>query len=196
MKKRIVAFALLIALGTAFILPLAVQADDTASMRVNYTLIRDDVTPPPPEPDNTPLYIINIPASISLNDKNFIDITWVDNGLVEGSQWVDVFIDGAKTFPDGKFYLITGDGSTPAQRILCQIWQGTTILGSITRRIQKDSDDVLVASFLPDTKSEMASVLGRIGFYPEYDLDNVAETYVAGTYTGTVHFKIKFTSLI
>ena len=195
MRKRIVAFALAVIVGLAvFTLPLIAYASDTARMDVSLTLTEDDVTPPytpspgnnDPEPCN-PSFFINIPASISLNNETDFIFTWVNNN-VGYNQWVTVSIDGAQTFTDDRFYLVQGDGSTDSQRVVCAIDRG--VYGSPFLQRINGPGDVLVAQFHGDRDSDYASTFGRLVFTPSYSFDNVA-----GTYTGTIHFKITFNCL-
>ena len=197
MKKHLTALALVVTLVSAFTLPLFAQAASTGSMDVNFTLTEADVTPPTepggsdPDPDPDPLYIINIPASISLSknyEENYIDITWENYGVIS-NQWVEVFIDGLQTFPDGMFYLRCGDGNAPSHRIACTIWRGIASYPFLSTL--QGPDDALVARFMPDLLGGAAATHGRLSFVPTYSFDNVA-----GTYTGTVHFKIEFYSLV
>ena len=184
MKKRITAIILAMLMGVSmFPLPIIAYASDTAQLDVSLTLTESDVTPPH-VPPSSPSYIVYIPASISLNEKTDIEITWENNNLVS-NEWVNVYIDGTRTFPDGLFYLQQGDGSTPGQRITCAIWRGAVGWPLVDEA--RGPDDVVVAQFDGATSSTRAATLGRLVFQPYYSYENVA-----GTYTGTIHFKIEF----
>jgi len=182
MKIKIIVLSLVVVLVLACAVPLAVQANNTASMEVSFTVPE----PPPLPPPTAPNFIINIPASIALTgvrDDDFVDITWVNGNLVEGDV-VSVYIDGAQTFTDGVFYLRHGDGNTPAQRISCIIMRGAT--GYPPTDTIQGTEKILVAEFYPGHMIETASMYGRLTFIPAHTYQNIP-----GIYTGTLHFIIE-----
>ena len=192
MKKRLTVISLVFALLLAFALPLVVQASSNASTEVVYTVPEPPPTsePEPPEPPapTVPDYIINIPASITLNDSdihsgNHFDITWVNNNLVNG-EWVTVNLDAARTFTDGVFYLRNGDGATLNQRIACDIYYGTP--SNPTANLAHGGVSGLVAQFIPSNMTESSATNGRISFIPKPLANNVP-----GIYSGTIYFVIE-----
>jgi hypothetical protein len=188
MKRHIFAFALsMLIAGSGLVLPLVAYASGTASMDVSLTLTEDDVTPPNEPEYSGPDFVVNIPASISLNNQTEVMLTWENYNLVENynGMGVDVYIDGAKTFPDGAFYLLKGDGSTEEQRIICTIKRTHESLPY--SHSTSGPDDVPVARFVIGSQYPIS--LGILQFQTAANFFG-KET---GTYTGTIHFKIEVT---
>ena len=181
--KKTVAALLSAVFITVFILTATyiAQASDSAQIDVSFTLVHEPTPPPAP---SGPLYIVYIPAAISLNDKTDIFFTWENYG-VTADKAVVVSIDGARTYVnnEGNLYLTSG-----SHRLFCSVDRG----GYGTQYLERiyGPGDNEVAHFYGHTDSLYAVAYGRLVFTP-----TVHTTDVAGTYTGTVYFKIELITL-
>jgi hypothetical protein len=190
MKKSAFILSMVVVLISVLtVMSFVVNATDMNTV-VTFTIEATPTPLPTPTPEPAgPLYIINIPSSISLSgiqEDDYIDITWVNYGLGI-NEWVHVSIDEEKTLTDGIFYLRRGDGSTPSQNIPCYIFRSWT--GSVfTSQFPLALGDTVVAEFNGELIQANASAYGRIYFWPIYDKD----VNYAGVYTGTIHFKVEY----
>lgn len=199
MKRKPFIFALIIVMLCS-LFPLSASAEtpeDSAQMDVIYEITENDVTPPiipgdggsSGSPENAPSgsYLVNIPSSIALNYEQDIVFTapFLD---ISDSQRLVVSIDGSKTFPDGHFYLYTGDGADDTKRIECFLNRGSSSDFSVppSERLT-GPEDAVVATF--KNGKGAADTYGWLKFGPSYNLENVV-----GTYTGTIYFKIAVTN--
>jgi|LSQX01.3.fsa_nt_gb hypothetical protein len=193
MNKKALSIVLALALLVAALPVVAYAATSGSSggsTDVSFVITETDLTPDSPPSsggsgdsggESSGSYIINIPSNISLNHEQDFLVNWTFINIPDTVQVV-VSIDGAQTFPDGEFYLYCGDGSTPAQRVACSILRGSSADFSAPMEEVKGPDDAVIAIFRGG--SYAAKSYGRVQFGPSYNLSNVA-----GTYTGTVHFK-------
>lgn len=197
MKKRFLAFALILSiLCSVSPLPaLAETPDSSQSTEVIFEITENDVTPPViPDDGNsggsgdsgstpTESYIVNIPSSINLNYEH--DIVFTANYVdISDNQRLIVSIDGSRTFPDGNFYLYTGDGADDSKRIKCSLLRGSSSDFSVPPSEELTGpNDAVVATFKNGKAG--ADTYGWLKFGPSYSLKNVV-----GTYTGTIYFNI------
>lgn len=195
MRKRFIALLMIIAVMTAA-LPLVAHADtsgSSASVDVSFELSETDLTPPSntdgdddySEPVAPPAgtYQVMIPSSIVLNYEQSIVLN-ARNVQIPDTARLVVSIDGSKTFPDGAFYLICGDGNASCQRVVCNLLRGSSSDFSVPpSEVLTGPEDAVVATFR--NGQDGADTYGWLQFSPSYTMDNVV-----GVYTGTVHFKI------
>lgn len=198
MKKRPLALALILVMLCS-LFPLSALAETPESsqhMDVNFEITQNDVTPPAtpgdggssesPEDNPSGTYIVNIPSSIALNYEQ--DIVFTTNFLdISDGQRLVVSVDGSKTFPDGHFYLYTGDGADASKRVECSLLRGSSSdFSTPPSEVLTGPDDAIVATFKNGKAG--ADTYGWLKFGPSYNLENVV-----GTYTGTLYFKIAVT---
>lgn len=162
MKKRAFSLFLVVVMLCCIMPSTAFAASEgSASTTVSYTVGAS--------------YVINIPASINLNEGQDMRITASVMNTSYG-QKVSVCIDGARTYENGgNFYLYKDKGTANEAKILCTLSVGGMINGL----------DYEVARFWNgDTTNEVGDPLT---FQPE------ASHASPGTYTGTMYFKITMT---
>jgi len=198
MKKRFLAFALILTLlcSVSPLPALAETPDSSQSMEVIFEITESDVTPPvipddgsSGDPGNTPSgsYIVNIPSSVNLNYEHDIVISTNFMDISDG-QRLTVSIDGSRTFPDGPFYLYTGDGADDSKRVKCSLLRGSSSDFSIPSLEELTGPDNAIVATFKNGKAG-ADTFGWLKFGPGYNLQNVI-----GTYTGTIYFNISVTN--
>lgn len=163
MKKRM--FSILLSAILVFsAAPIEAFASNDKAMSVSYTFSSH--------------YVINIPASISINDSEIVEITATSVNIGPGKT-LAVFLDNGKTYANGgNFYLYKDKGTQYERKIACTVMRGTpggTTWENITGLGER------VASFHDDGLKSYE--YGTLKFIPDID----AETHY-GTYTGTVYF--------
>ncbi len=176
--KMIKAISFAIMLSLLASTPLAANLSEMSTV-VTYTKIEPTVTAaspsPSPSPSPTPAaYVINIPASISLNEVRNINITANQMSLNEG-QKVVVSID-AKSYSGG--YIWLENPNTPGSignRI--GVW-----VERVKGNIQANPGDAVAIFNNSETIPSYEGVL-RLG---HTDVSSIPP----GTYTGTMYFKI------
>ena len=187
-KAASVVIALVLLLAS---FPVIAYAIDSQSIDVTFTLTEEALQPggsedsgdgssSDEEPSGT--YSIFIPSSLPLNYEQDFFISGMSFLDVPATAQVIVSVDGARTFPDGQFYLTSGDGETDAQRMACNIQRGHAEDTSAPMETLTGPDDAVVA--ILDSSGHRTSY-GWVKLQPLYSLDNVV-----GEYAGTVHFKI------
>lgn len=163
MKKRL--FSILLAATLVFsAIPIEVFAANDSTMSVSYTYSSQ--------------YVINIPASISINDSEIVEITASGVSIGPGKT-LAVFLDNSRTYANGgNFYLYKDKGTENERKITCSVMRGTPG-GSSWENITGLGERV--ASFHDgDAKSYD---YGTLKFTPDIEMDTQY-----GTYTGTVYF--------
>lgn len=123
-------------------------------------------------------YVINIPASISINESGITEITASSVSIGPGKT-LAVFLDNIKTYANGgNFYLYKDKGTENEKKITCSVMRATSG-GSSWENITGLGERV--ASFRDgDTKSYEH---GALKFMPDIEMETEY-----GTYTGTVYF--------
>jgi len=108
MKKRILTLLLAIVILCSMMPSAAFAAGATSGQTtVSYTVSAN--------------YIINIPASINLNENPNLEITASAMNM-EWNQRVSVWIDGSKTYENGgNFYLYKDKGTSSEAKIACNL---------------------------------------------------------------------------
>ncbi len=119
-------------------------------------------------------YVINIPASINLNENPNLTVTASSMNTSYG-QRVSVFIDGSKTYENaGNFYLYKNKGLPDEAKIPCTLRIGASVANGL---------DLEVGRF--DDGSTINSVGDPLQFEPL-----LGSNTPSGTYTGTMYFRI------
>lgn len=192
MKKR--ALPLLLCLAMIFSLSVPAMAADqtTASTTVTKT-----VTDPPAssggdsgssddEPVNVSSYEVSIPASFSMDDGDYFTIGATKNEIGE-RQELRVFVDYDRTFDaDGYFYL--KNTANVAQKLPCTISVGTA--GYDYWQTITSANTCVVATFTHSSGLK-ADYCGSAKIVTAGSPCTAGSSSVAGTYSGTVYFKIE-----
>lgn len=169
MKKRLFSILLAATLVLAIVPMEAMAANETsASMAVSYTYTSE--------------YIVNIPASISINDNSIVTFS-ADKMNIGAENKLHVSIDGDTTYENGgNFYLYKDKGTANEARMACSIGLSNPS-GSIGwTNIMGLSMDV--ATFADNNTAPLG--YGAMKFTPQTTAD-----LPYGEYTGTMKFKIK-----
>lgn len=85
-------------------------------------------------------YIINIPASVNINENPNLEITASSMNTNYG-QRVSVFIDGSRTYENaGNFYLYKNKGKPDEAKISCNLRCGTSVANGLDLEVGRFDD--------------------------------------------------------
>lgn len=191
MKKRVLPLILCLAMILSLSVP-AMAADQTEAS----TTITKTVTDSPStggsggddddEPVNSSTYEVSIPAAFSMDDGDYFTIGATKNEIGE-RQELRVFVDYDRTFDaDGYFYL--KNTKNVAQKLPCTISVGTA--GYDYWQTITDSTTCVVATFTHGSGLK-ADYCGSARIVTAGSPSTAGSSSVAGTYSGTVYFKIE-----
>jgi len=188
MKKTIIILLLVIAM---LVTPYSIYAADetSASMDVIFEYIAPEPEPDPePEPPEDPTtYIIEIPATVTNDNLDYIPITASKNTIEEGKMII-VTIDWDKSYnSNGYFYLYKDKGLESEESILCRVllYSDDSYTEGNYVDYFESSRGMPLAKFLPGETTP--SFGGVIGLRPLTHNSSVS----SGTYTGTLYFNIQ-----
>lgn len=163
------------------IVPLeAFASPSTQDMTITYTYTQTETEPPPSSAE----YIVNIPATFSLNEGEKFVFSANQMDIGEGKK-LNIMIDTVYE-NGGNFQLYKDKGTADEARITCSIkksnpsetsgWQGFA------------GDNEIVAWFVNGGTAPTGA--GAIKITP-----NVSDNPPSGTYTGTLTFEFEVTDL-
>lgn len=118
-------------------------------------------------------YVINIPASVNLNETPYLTIT-ASSMNTKWGQRVSVFIDASLTYENGgNFYLYKDKGTENEKKIKCDLYRNGVYANGLDFEVARFDDG------------------STTNFYNELEFrPSVSSSTPPGTYTGTIYFKI------
>lgn len=118
-------------------------------------------------------YVINIPASINLNENPNLEIT-ASSMNTNWGQRVSVFIDGSRTFENGgNFYLYQNKGAGDEKKIKCDVRKGSNPVNGLDAEVGRFDDG--------STENTAGNGL---------TITPMSSNASPGTYTGIIYFRI------
>lgn len=193
MKKSVISFVLCLSLLLSLTVPAFAEEYGEGSTVVSLTVEdptpQDDYTSGSPEPENSPISEIKIPASFSLDTGDHFNLDF-SNVTLKDRTSITISIDTSRTLaPDGYFYLV--NASNEGQKIPClfyrgyastDYWESMTLQGNYTVAVYENNGE------------HYGKTYGSLKIETAGSPSSAGSSSVAGTYSGVIYFTIKLES--